>query len=379
MVQHRTGRVFSTSAWALYTVIVLEILFMVSPFAAFYYSIYASPLNALQSIPSMAWLTYYLLPHFSYSESQIANGLILASWPLILAGLLLFILGFCQIYWAKFTGRGAVEVGLYRYIRHPQYLALAIVGLGTALFWSRYIVVFAYVTMLFLYYALARLEEERCLKKFGDTYGRYMERTGMFWPPSIESAWRQLDIGLPGGRRSRIVSWIVVYVVVLIGITAGGAALRTHVIESLVTHSNDDRTILFLAPLEEDQQSQVETLVAQYMPEVLPKALAYVAPISWRIPELGLIGTERNSPSESQELMHPTTHGNPLPSSVDRVQVLVAEPILDSVDVTGLQILARTTRIVPKQVLYLDLEANRLVNTVKPKPGPWASIPVPTF
>lgn len=379
MVQNRAGRVFSTSAWALYTVIVLEILFMVSPFAAFYYSIYASPLNALQSIPSTAWLTYYLLPHFSYSESQIANGLILVSWPLIIAGLLLFILGFFQIYWAKFTGRGAVEVGLYRYIRHPQYLALAIVGLGTALFWSRYIVVFAFVTMLFLYYALARLEEERCLNKFGDTYRHYMARTGMFWPRSIESSWSRLGIGQPGVGRSRIVSWIAVYVATLIAVTAGGTVLRAHVIESLITRSSDARLVLFLAPLEEHQQSQIEKLLDQNMPEVLPKALAYVAPSSWRVPELGLISTERSGPSESQELMHPTTHGNPLPSSVDRVQVLVAEPILDSADVVELQILARTMRIAPKQILYFDLEANRLLSAAEPKPGPWASIPVPTF
>ena len=43
-------RAVKTSAWVLYTLIVLEILFMVSPFAAYYYSIYATPLNALQEL-----------------------------------------------------------------------------------------------------------------------------------------------------------------------------------------------------------------------------------------------------------------------------------------------------------------------------------------
>ena len=101
-----------SSAWFLYTLIVLEILFMVSPFAAYYYSIYATPLNWLQEIDSTAWLTMYVLPHFAYSDSWLANGLILLSWPLILIGIALFVAGFCQIYWAKFTGRGAVEKGL---------------------------------------------------------------------------------------------------------------------------------------------------------------------------------------------------------------------------------------------------------------------------
>ena len=104
-------RTIKTSAWFLYTLIVLEILFMVSPFAAYYYSIYATPLNALQESQYAAWLTMYLLPHFTYSDSWLANGLILISWPLILLGIVLFVLGFCQIYWSKITRKGAVEVG----------------------------------------------------------------------------------------------------------------------------------------------------------------------------------------------------------------------------------------------------------------------------
>ena len=88
--------------------------------------------------------------------------------PLILIGLALFLVGFAQIYWAKFTGRAAVELGLYRYVRHPQYVALALVGLGTTFYWSRFIVLVAYVTMLFLYYFLANHEERVCVEKFGD-------------------------------------------------------------------------------------------------------------------------------------------------------------------------------------------------------------------
>jgi protein-S-isoprenylcysteine O-methyltransferase Ste14 len=175
-------RAVKTSAWLFYTLIVLEILFMVSPFAAYYYSIYATPLNLLQGSPSTAWLTMYLLPHFTYSDSWLANGLVLVSWPLILLGIAIFVVGFCQIYWSKFTGKGAVAVGLYRFIRHPQYVALAIVGLGTSLYWSRFIVVIAFVSMLCIYMFLARVEERICLEKFGEAYRGYMNRTGMFLP-----------------------------------------------------------------------------------------------------------------------------------------------------------------------------------------------------
>ncbi len=210
MITTATDRALKTSAWVLYTLIVLEILFMVSPFAAYYYSIYATPLNALQEMQQTAWLTMYILPHFTYSDSWLANGLVLISWPLILLGVVLFVLGFCQIYWSKFTGKGAVAVGLYKFIRHPQYVALAIIGLGTSLYWSRFIVVIAFVSMLCIYYFLARVEEGVCLNKFGDSYRDYMERTGMFLPRSWEARWRSLGISLPRAI------WLRYFVVVIL-------------------------------------------------------------------------------------------------------------------------------------------------------------------
>ena len=105
------------SAWALYSLIVFEILFMISPFAFYYYSVYSRPLNWLQQSALTSWLTLHILPHFTYTESWLSNALILISWPLILSGMLLFLVGFVQIYWAKFTRRGQVAGGLYRYGR----------------------------------------------------------------------------------------------------------------------------------------------------------------------------------------------------------------------------------------------------------------------
>jgi len=78
-----------------------------------------------------------------------------------------FLLAFAQIYWAKSRQKGPVTGGAYAVARHPQYLALAIVGLGTLLIWPRYLVLIMYITMLFLYAILARWEEERCAQQFG--------------------------------------------------------------------------------------------------------------------------------------------------------------------------------------------------------------------
>ena len=156
-------RSITTSIWLLYCLIVFEILFMISPFALYYYSLYAIPLNGLQELAGLAWLTLHILPHFSYHDSVLGNVLILISWPLILAGATLFLVGFVQIYWSKLTRKDSVTVGLYRYIRHPQYVALALVGLGTTVFWSRFLVLIAFSSMLYIYYFLAVYEERICV------------------------------------------------------------------------------------------------------------------------------------------------------------------------------------------------------------------------
>ena len=366
-----------TSAWVLYTLIVLEILFMVSPFAAYYYSIYATPLNALQEFQSTAWLTMYILPHFTYSESWLANGLILISWPLILLGVVLFVLGFCQIYWSKCTGKGAVEVGLYRYVRHPQYVALAIIGLGTSLYWSRFIVVIAFVSMLCIYYFLARVEENVCLAKFGESYRDYMDRTGMFLPRSWEERWRALGVHLPHKKWSRRAVTTTLLIGVLTLTTGSAYWLRSHVVDSLQIDVEDARVTVFLAPVDPDTMESVTALMND---ADLPGTVAYVAPSSWQIPELGFTGTADSYQREgSEELLHPTTHGNPLTIDHDRFTVLLVDTISFGGESKGINRLTRALNIRPIETVELDLVAGQIGERQPAGEGDWAGIPVPTF
>jgi protein-S-isoprenylcysteine O-methyltransferase Ste14 len=60
---------------------------------------------------------------------------------LFLLGVAIFLICAIQVYSNKFLRRGAVLKGLYRWIRHPQHLALAIAGAGLAILWPRFIVV----------------------------------------------------------------------------------------------------------------------------------------------------------------------------------------------------------------------------------------------
>jgi protein-S-isoprenylcysteine O-methyltransferase Ste14 len=170
------------AAWVFYVAIVFEILFMISPFGLYYYAAHGPSLNLLHRSPWTAWLTDFVPPHFSYTSSRFLDALSGLGLPLILLGVVLFVVGFVQVYWAKVCGRGLVTSGLYALARHPQYLALAIIGLGAFFVWPRVLVLIMYVTMLFLYGLLARWEEARCLEKFGGAYRAYQRRTGMFLP-----------------------------------------------------------------------------------------------------------------------------------------------------------------------------------------------------
>ena len=77
-----------------------------------------------------------------------------------------------------------VTTGIYKYIRHPLYSALIIMGTVTLLKndfpWLMAICLFVVATVFF--YTTALMEEKENLIKFGDDYAAYMERTGMFFP-----------------------------------------------------------------------------------------------------------------------------------------------------------------------------------------------------
>jgi len=186
------GNIVRSSVAIFYLLIGLEIIIMISPFAAYFYAGYGPLLNALYAFPATAWLTGFFLPHAVVSKSDILNFINSFGRTLFSLGIIAFLIGAFQIYAAKLRRKGVVTGILYRWIRHPQYLFLAVAGLGLLLFWPRFFILILYVSMLFIYYLLARHEEQQMLARHGDSYRIYMERTAMFFP------------GNPGGKIFRL-------------------------------------------------------------------------------------------------------------------------------------------------------------------------------
>lgn len=152
--------------------ILLEPIWMLLPFAGFLYGS-VMHLEALASNPRTALLAYFVFP----THTLFPLGLIL-----ILTGLLLFLAGAFQIYHGKLAQKGLITTGIYRWFRHPQYLALTIFGLGIILTWGRLLTFIAFFVMLWLYYLLAKREEQNCRKLFGTEYDAYRAATCLLFP-----------------------------------------------------------------------------------------------------------------------------------------------------------------------------------------------------
>ena len=119
------GKIVRSSVVIVYLLIGLEIIIMISPFAAYFYSGYGPLLNTLYAFPATAWLTGFFLPHAVVAKSDVLNFINGFGRTLFSLGIIAFLIGAFQIYTAKIRRKGVVTGILYRWIRHPQYLFLA--------------------------------------------------------------------------------------------------------------------------------------------------------------------------------------------------------------------------------------------------------------
>ena len=170
--QSLTGKIGRGLLKVLTLFVILEPIWMLLPFAGFLYGSVLQ-IQTLNRNPQTSWLTHFVFP------------VLTLGWLgpiLVVAGLGVFVIGAGQIYWAKFRRSGIVTAGLYRFVRHPQYIALTMFGLGLLLAWGRAIMFIAFFMMMFLYYYLTKSEERTCVRLFGEDYRAYRKRTSFIFP-----------------------------------------------------------------------------------------------------------------------------------------------------------------------------------------------------
>lgn len=305
MDQPRRDRALSLGVTLAYFLIALEVLFMITPFALYFYGVYGPVLEFLAARRLTAWTVEFFLPHMIFVDDPLLIAISYLQATFVI-GLVLFAVAAIPLYYGRLTGKGVVSFGPYARIRHPQYLALAISGFGLMLYWPRFIVLIFYVSMLFVYFLLARNEEGRMQREQPGSYAGYMARTWMFFP------------GEPGGRlyrrlfgriRSRALGLTAAYAVTLALAVGGAFALRAYTLAQLPATRVEGVALVSVYPRPADrlpplfanarQHAEVREFLARQ-----PVALVYFMPADFFL--TGLILKE--GPRYSEALLRKYPH-----------------------------------------------------------------------
>ena len=75
-----------------------------------------------------------------------------------------------------------VTNGPYRWVRHPFYVSGGLFAVGTSIVAANWFLFVSSVLFICLIVIRTRIEEEKLLTRFGESYRVYMERTGRFMP-----------------------------------------------------------------------------------------------------------------------------------------------------------------------------------------------------
>jgi len=105
------------------------------------------------------------------------TGAVLGVW-LTLVGMVIVMAGWHQIHRAS----GLVTGGIYKYVRHPQYLGFFLIMTGWLLHWETTLTLLMYPILAGMYLYLAYREDAGLKREFGDEYELYRQKTPMFLP-----------------------------------------------------------------------------------------------------------------------------------------------------------------------------------------------------
>ncbi len=240
-----TKRIAAAGGILFFFIMAFEVMIMISPFAFFFYSVFSPVLNFLSQHAATRWATMFFLPHMILPPTLFLQGVRVAGSVLFLAGLITFTVCALQVYLGKIFKWGVIHRGLYSSIRHPQYLALGLWGIGMAILWPRFIVLATLSVMFVLYYFLAKDEERRMLSLYGESYRDYMALTGMFLPKVLEAPFVAL-----GSRvfPSPAIKYVAVPALIVTLVMGSGFLMREITLTSLPLATMGNLTLVPILP-----------------------------------------------------------------------------------------------------------------------------------
>lgn len=281
-----------------YFLIAFEFFYMAGPFAAYFYSAYAPALNFFNDISILSWLNSFFLPHaVRQTSSALINAHEIIGAILAISGFAAFCVGACQVYYHKLAKKGIVTGGIYNFVRHPQYISFMICSFGLLILWPRYIVAIMFVTMIFAYYFLAKVEERECSVKFGQSYIDYLSKTNMFLPFNIKPI---SNLHLPKTKGKKVIAIISTYIATLLIVLGLAKGLQTLSINSLYSIYTDNSIDISVCELSDEKindimqivntDSQVVAILSSF--DESSQYINYILPTEWFAAEIPMNGVE---------------------------------------------------------------------------------------
>lgn len=208
---------------SVFAVIVAPMLIFIGiPFVIFYFYdvswYFADPtilLNELISLHAtnlrMIWLNAYLQCSFIDSEAFLIIKMII-----FLTGLILFTISIAQlVYWLK-KEKTLVQQGIYKYIRHPQNLAIIIMTFPFFILYGIKIGnIVTWIQFVFLMILYSDFGDLRLNKKYPDEFQNYYSNTGFFLPKVVSIKSIEL-LSIFKNKKLRYIILVLIYILTII-------------------------------------------------------------------------------------------------------------------------------------------------------------------
>lgn len=362
-----------------YILIAFEFAYMAGPFAGYFYSVYKPALNFFNQSPELAWLVSFFLPHAVRQTSSIfINMHDIVGACLTILGFLGFCIGACQVYYHKLTRKGAVTGKIYKFIRHPQYASFIICSFGLLILWPRYIVLVMFITMLHIYYFLAKVEERECEVKFGQPYVDYKNKTGMFLPFKV-TFFNKLPV-FPKTYLRRFLMAFGIYFITLVVAVSIAKGVNSIALNSLYAIYNSDSANISLSKIETSKLAQILNIALsnKEIQEKIEKSkqggsaklLNYILPSEWYAAEIPMNGVKYRA-------------GHRSPSNYDQniyKVIFTKVDIRSNKDVSGIDIIANVEKREPLVEVWVNVADHKVIKILDmPEYIKYQNIPIAVY
>lgn len=225
--------------------------------------------------------------------------------------------------------------------------------------------------MLFVYYLLAKAEEQECEAKFGQSYIDYKNQTSMFFP---FCKGKRTNI-LTNSKTKKALILTGMYLTSLVLAFGAENLLENYSISSLYASYTEDSATIAVCEMDETTISEILTIVskneqtADYTNDTEDKYLNYILPTNWYAAEVPMNGIEYRS-------------GHASPKDYDQTQykIILTKASLRNPNATGEEILTEILDREPLLEVWVDLEQQTVTQVFNiPEDYKYRNIPVAVY